>query len=248
MSLKKIILVSFLACTCLHTASAGRSDRGIVSLDGGRTPFMYKGAWMIGGSASGSSYGLYGYGFSVLYGSAGEGYGISFRPGVLHAFADDLAIGVTGLYTRSLVHLESAGVSAGQISLDVEDLYSLGHNYGVAFVLRKFLPLGNEGRFSLYSDAELQLAGGQSKLRNDESGEMKGTYETSFRTALCVNPGIAMYVTPHMALTAGVGMAGIGYARTNQVHNQVATGSGSSFHASYILNLMSLSFGVHYCF
>lgn len=244
----KTILSAFLLCACLFEASAGRKDRGIVSLKEDRTPFMTKGSWTIGGSASGSTYSINNYGLSVIQCSGGSGYGISVKPGCMYAIGNDMAIGITGTYSRNLLDLASAGVSVGQISLDVKNLYSLSHKFGAAFIFRKYLPLGHTGRFTLYVDASLQGSGGQSKIYNREENDIVGTYQTTRGIDLSVNPGLAMYVTPHMMMSLGVGIVGIGYSWTDQVHNQIAEGSRNGFGASYTLNILALSLGVYYCF
>ncbi len=237
-----------LLCASLIPASADRNDRGIVSLKNDRTPFINQGSWIMGGSLSGSTYGISDYGLSVFQGIGGDGYNISVKPGIMYTIKDDVAIGVTGIYDRTLMEIESAGVNIGDISLNIKDYYSLGHHFGGAFVYRRYLPLGQTGRFTIFVDGALQVTFGQNKISNYEGSEIIGTYQSTSKIALCMNPGLEMYVTPHIVLSAGVGIVGIGYSWAKQVHNQIATGTRNGFNSSYMLNLFNLSLGVYYCF
>jgi len=248
MKISRIFLCLTLVCVCGLPAFAGKDDRGIISLKGDKTPFIEKGGWTIGGTASGSTYGATNYQFAVVKGVGGDGYSFSIKPGASYAVLNDLCIGVNALYERNKIDLQSAGISLGKISIDIKDYYLLSHNYGAELLCRKFFPLGNSGRFAIYVDGSLQIGGGQSKITNQTKDTVLGTYQTSCKLGLFVNPGLAMYLTPHCMMNLGVGIFGVDYSWVNQIHNQVDTGSRNGFGASYFLNIFALSFGVHYCF
>lgn len=229
-------------------AMAGRNDRGITSLNAKGEPFMYKGSWAVGGSAGISGAYADKYGFAVIGDINYSGYSIDLKPSVLYALSDDFAIGAMFTYDRRMMDLASAGVSVASINIKVEDYNILKQNFGGAFFCRKYLTLGRQGRFAIFVDGVLHLRGGQGKVTNKQATQIVGTYEKSYSAGLSVNPGLAAYVGKHLVLSAGVGILGIDYSWTNQIHNQVGNGSRNGFGAAYTVNLLSLSVGAHYSF
>ena len=47
-----------------------------------------------------------------------------------------------------------------------------------------------------------------------------------------------------MALELNVGILGLGYTRTKQVHNQITTGQSSSSNMNFKVNILSIGLGV----
>ena len=244
----KVIFATLLLGLYLYPAQAQKSGRGITSLQAKGEPFLRKGGWILGGSASASGHNSDAYRIAVLGGINSIGYNISVKPTFLYAFADDMAIGASAVYKRTSFDLASAGLEVMGASINVQDYISLGHNYGGAFLFRKYMTLGRQGRFAIFIDAQLQLTGGQSKLTDRQNGSVIGTYQTSWDVSLGVNPGLAAYVTNHLVLGASVGILGLDYSWTKQVHNQVSDGSRGAFTGSYALNLLALSLGLYYSF
>lgn len=245
---KKWILTALSLLVWLIPASADKNDRGITSLTDGRAPYVLKGNWTIGGTAYGSSYGINNYKLAIVSGVGGDGYGISAKIGGAYAVLDNFSVGARLLYDRNKMNLASAGVAVSDISLNVDDFYSIQQNIGGEFFCRKYLPLGHSGRFSIFIEAAFQVTGGQGKIQQKQTQGTLGTYETTTKIALNANPGLAMYLTPHFVMDCGVGIVGLGYSWTNQVHNQVASGTRNGFSASYMLNILAISLGVHYSF
>lgn len=233
---------------CGISAFAGRNDRGIISLKGDRTPFALKNGWVAGGSIGYNEYRADNFTLAIIDGIRAKGYGISVKPAFLYTVADDFAIGIQGIYSRDGSDIVSAGLSIKDISLNVKDFDSISQKFGGAFLCRKYFPLGNTGRFAIYIDGRFGYEGGQSKISNNRSGKIVGTYQTSNSISLGVNPGLSMYLTPHMVMGVGLGIVGFGFDWVEQIHNQVARGSRDGFAVSYILNPLALSLGVYYSF
>lgn len=244
----RVILTALLLCLCLYPAQADKGDRGITSLQAKGEPFLRKDGWILGGSASVSGHSSEDYRLAIIGGINTIGYNVSVKPTFLYAIADDMAIGASAVYRRTSFDMASAGLEVMGASINVEDYISLSHNYGGAFLFRKYLTLGQQGRFAIFIDAQLQLTGGQSKLTDRQNGAVVGTYQTSWDVSLGVNPGLAAYITNHLVLGASVGIFGIDYTWSRQTHNQVSQGSKGAFTGSYALNLLALSLGVYYSF
>lgn len=227
---------------------AGNGERGVVSLKPSSVPFMSKGSMLVGGSASGSGHLSDRFGISVVNGINSDGYKFSIKPEFSYAIMDDLCLGVSLLYDRGLFNLASAGLSVESVSINVKDYNSLKQNMGAALFCRKYLPIGKSGRVAIYVDGSLGMSFGQSKLTDRQGLGVVGTFQQSYDVTLGVNPGLAAFLTKHFVLSAGVGIAGVGFSWTDQVHNQVSDGRRSAFSASYTVNLLSLAVGAYYCF
>ena len=243
MNFRRMTATLLLLCLCLFRAEAQKGTRGIVSLEGSPTPFAAKGSWIIGGSVSGNSGASDNYRIAVLGGIDSRNYGFSISPEVSYAIADDLSVGISGFYNRSFSNLASLNLETELFTLDIRDYEALRHNYGAYAFCRKYLTLGNSGRFALYVDAQIGMSAGQGKIRSLQDGAIIGSFHESYCISLGVNPGLAMSVTDRFAIKAGLGIAGISYSWEKQSHNQVASGSACAFGASYIVNPLTLSIG-----
>ena len=220
---------------------ADKNDRGIVRIQSDTVHFAIKGNVIFGGGVSLSHTGSNNYSLAFVDKINYFGYSLSVKPVVMWCVADDLAIGMAPGYTRNLVNLASANLAIESVSVDIQNFYSLSHKYGADLFVRKFLPIGRTGRFAIFVDGTLGFKGGQAKVTDRQGKKIYGTYETSYSVALGVNPGLSAYITDRFNLAAGLGILGVDFSWTNQVHNQVAQGRRSGFGASYIVNLLSLS-------
>jgi len=245
---KKLIFLSIIiACMEIFPSAARNSERGVVTISESK-PFLSKGHAMIGGSAVFSMQKADNYSFAVVSGLNSKNYKLNLTPGFMVALTDDLAIGAVVVYKRNLFDIASAGVKLADTSIDIKDYYSLNQEYGGGFFCRKYLGLGNNGRFAFFVDGILSYTAGQGKIHNNQKGQIVGTYETSGNVGLNVNPGLAAHLGEHFALSAGIGLIGVNYSWVNQTHNQVAQGSRNGFNASYTFNLFALGVGAYYCF
>lgn len=229
-------------------ASAARNDRGIVRMDTTTVPFLKKGDVLFGGTAAGSSYELDDFGMAVVSDVSAMGYRLSFKPDVLFGVSDNLAFGISAVYSRTRLDLESASIGAGDVSLDVMEYRNLEHNYGGALMLRRYLPVGRSGRLALYVDGSLQFTGGEGKMTDRQGDETVGTYGRRYNLSIGVNPGLSVFVSDRLVLSGGLGIAGVGYRWTDQSHNQVWSGERKGVTCSYMLDFLSLSIGLYCCF
>lgn len=244
----RLLASVILLCGAAFPSFAGRTDRGVASFKTDSVFFARKGSIIAGGSLALSNTKSGDFDAAVIRNANCHGYSVNVRPAAMYCIADDLAVGICGIYRRSLTDIASASLGIESLSLDVEDYYALGHKYGGAVFLRKYMPLGRSGRFSLFVDVQAEFLGGQSKITNKRNETVSGTYQTSSTFGLGVNPGVAAYITEHFALGVGLGIVGIEFNRVRQEHNHIDNGTRNAFSASYNLNLLSLSLSAYYCF
>ena len=72
---------------------------------------------------------------------------------------------------------------------------------------------------------------------------MRGTYAKGFDISLGANPGVVGFLTDNIALEINVGILGLSYSHTHQIHNQVATGDTSSSVMNFNINILSIGLG-----
>ena len=86
------------------------------------------------------------------------------------------------------------------------------------------------------------MGGSQARFANDSP--VKGTYETGFSLSLGFSPGIVAFATNNMAVEVNVGVMGISYSHTKQVHNQVTVGKRSASMMNFKVNIFSIGLGM----
>lgn len=154
-----------------------------------------------------------------------------------------MAIGVKFIYSRSLLRIDSGSIKLGSdIDLGVDFYNALQHNYSGAFIWRQYIPLGQNKRFALFNETSLTLGGGQSRFAADSP--IRGTYETNFSASIGISPGLVAFATNNVAFEVNVGVMGLSYTRTRQVHNQVTVGKRTSSQMNFKVNILSIGLGI----
>jgi len=226
------------------SAEAQRYDRGY---DMSSTAvYAPKGSFMIGGNARFSSHGMKEYEFLVIDGINSTGYSISASPMFLYMIKDNIGVGAMFTYDRYMLDMDSASLSVSEISMSLKEYYRLSQTFGAAVLFRPYIPLGYKGRFSMF--AEVRFGGQMGRIKNtaEISSQTKGTYTEKNKVYVSVNPGFSAFITNHLAMELSIGMLGLHYNWTHQVHNQVSTGNSDAANASFMINPASISVGFAY--
>lgn len=222
-----------------------RSTRGLTSLT---NRFVPKGQWVAGISASYSTHTNDSYNFLVIDNINSDGYNFKISPLLAYAVRDNMAVGAKFIYSRSLLQIDNGEINLGDddtgINLSVDLYHALRHTYSVGLIWRQYIPLGRSKRFALFNEASLTLGGGQARFAADTP--VRGTYETSFTGSIGVSPGLVAFATNNLAFELNVGVMGISYTRTRQVHNQVTVGKRSSSMLNLKVNILSIGLGVSF--
>lgn len=220
-----------------------REERGLTSRS---TLFVPKGQWVFGGTASYSTHSNDNYSFLIIEGIDSEGHTFRVSPMIGYALHDNMIVGGRFIYDRTLLRVEKARVSMGDdesgVDIGVDQYYALEHSYTGAIFWRQYIPLGGSRRFAIFTDMQLAAGGTQAKFAMDQP--VKGTYETGYRLSLGVLPGLVAFATNNMAIEVSVGVMGINYSNTKQVHNQVEVGRRTSSNMNFKVNLFSIGLGM----
>lgn len=225
------------------TINEKRRQRGLTDT---HNLFVPRGQWIFGGTASYSAHSNDSYRFLVIEGIESEGYTFRISPMVAYAFRNNMALGARFAYGRTLLKLDKANLSLGDedsgINLQAKDFYSLKHSYTISVIWRQYIPLGRSKRFALFNETQLSVGGSQARFANDSP--VKGTYETGYSLSLGFSPGIVAFATNNMAVEVNVGVMGISYSHTKQVHNQVTVGKRSASMMNFKVNIFSIGLGM----
>lgn len=207
--------------------------------------FVPKGQWITGVSVSYSQSNQNKYQFLVVENLSGDTYSFSVTPMVMYAFANDMAAGLKVGYNRSLTKLEQADIVLdSETGYGVDHLYRLAHNYYVMGALRNYFSLGNSTRFGLFTETQVQLGGGQSKMTTGVGSDLSGTYSTTFHASVGLAPGMSVFLNNYSALEVNVGVLGFSYTSTRNKRDQIYESSYSVKSARFHINLFSITFGV----
>lgn len=225
------------------TINEMRRERGLTDT---HNLFVPKGQWIFGGTASYSTHTNKGYQFLVIEGINSKGYTFRVSPMIAYAFRDNMALGGRFIYSRTLLKLDNAELNFGSeesgTNLVAKDYYSLKQTYSAAAIWRQYIPLGRNKRFALFNEMQLSAGGTQARFANDSP--VKGTYETGYTLSLGISPGIVAFATNNMAVEVNVGVMGITYNHTKQVHNQVTVGKRNSSMMNFKINIFSIGLGM----
>ena len=208
--------------------------------------FVPKGQWIFGGTASYSTHSNKSYQFLLIEGIDSKGYTFKISPMIAYAVRNNMALGGRFIYSRSLLKLDKAAINFGDegsnVNLAAQDYYSLQHSYQVAAIWRQYIPLGRSKRFALFN--EMSLAGGGTEARFANGSPVKGTYETGYTLSLGISPGIIAFATNNMAVEVNVGVMGITFNHSEQVHNQVSVGERNLSQMNFKVNIFSIGLGM----
>lgn len=220
-----------------------RRERGLTDT---HNLFVPKGQWIFGGTASYSTHTNQGYQFLIVEGINSKGYTFRVSPLIAYAFRDNMALGGRFIYSRTLLKLDKAELHIGDeesgTNIEARDFYSLRQSYTAAAIWRQYIPLGRNKRFALFNEMQLSAGGTQARFANDSP--VKGTYETGYTVSLGISPGIVAFATNNMAVEVNVGVMGITYSHTKQVHNQVTVGKRNTSMMNFKVNIFSIGLGM----
>lgn len=207
--------------------------------------FVPKGQWITGVSVSYSQSNQNNYQFLILQGVSGDTYSLKVSPMVLFTFKNDMAAGGKFGYNRQLTKIEKAElVLDPDMSIDVDHLYRLSHNYYGMAVMRNYFSLGKSRRFGIFTEAQLEFGGGQAKLMTGLGEDLTGNYESNFNLGIGLAPGMAIFLNNFAALEVNVGVLGFEYNHTKTITDQIYVAHRKTQTAIFKVNLFSITFGV----
>ncbi len=207
--------------------------------------FIPKGQWITGVSVSYSQSDQDNYQFFIVENLNGDTYTFKVSPMLLFAFRDDMAAGGRFAYSRSRTRLKSADVVLDpETGYNVDHLFSISHSYAMTGAFRMYLSLGDNTRFGLFNELQLEIGGGQSKIANGMGRDLTGTYERHFDFSVGLAPGVVVFLNNYSAIEVNVGVLGYNYSSTKSTTDQIYVAHRHMRNANFKINLFSIMFGV----
>lgn len=237
-------LVTFLA---IAVSAVLMPVRGQVEFKRGleQISFIPKGQWITGVSVSFSQSNQNKYQFLIIENIGGDSYTFKVSPMLMYCFKDNLAAGGKFAYTRTRTRLDNATVKIdSETDYNVENLYSISHNYSVMGAFRNYVSLGHSRRFAFFNEVQLQVGGGQSKVANGKGSDFTGTFQNSWNVSLGLAPGMVMFLNNYSAIEVNVGVLGFSYNHTKATTDRIYDADYNSKSARFKINLFSITFGV----
>ena len=207
--------------------------------------FIPKGQWITGVSVSYSQSNQSDYQFLVVENLNGDTYNFKVSPMLMYCFKDNLAAGGRFAYTRSKVDLRSADVILdSETEYNVDNLYSIAQNWCGTAAFRNYISLGNNRRFGMFNEVQLEIGGGESKICNGSGDDLTGTYSRNFSLNVGLAPGMIMFLNNYSAIEVNVGVLGFTYTSSKSTTDRVYVAHSDSRRANFKINLFSITFGV----
>lgn len=207
--------------------------------------FIPKDQWITGVSVSYSQSNQDNYQFLVFEEISGETYTFKVSPMLMYCFKDNLAAGGRFAYTRTKVQLDRADVVIdSETDYDIDNLYSISQNYYGTAAFRNYISLGNNRRFGMFNEVQLEIGGGESKVYNGLGDDLSGTFSRNFSMNIGLAPGMIMFLNNYSAIEVNVGVLGFSYTRTKSVTDRIYVAHSDSRKANFKINLFSITFGV----
>ena len=244
--MRRYIIIFAMLVLGAFCAEAQHYDRGYETVPS--SPFIPKGTWSFGGTAKYTQHVNDDYNLMIINGINSTGYNVSVNPKLIYHFKDNMGVGLRFSYDRSMLDLTSADISVSDITMGAKDCYQINHKYSAHGVYRAYIPLGNAKRIAMYADVLLGGSFKQGKTFNAGGTYADGTYTTSSVLELAVDPGVIAFLSERLAFELNVGIFGVNYSWTNQIHNQVDAGYNDSTSAGFMVNLLSIGVGLSYYF
>ncbi len=254
--LKRLLMLAAIVCSTasLHAQDSSASDRSAERESRGLTSynnaFVAKGQWAVGASMSYSTHSNDNFNLVIIENIESTGYNFDVSSMFAYAFADNNSVGARVNYSRNLLRLDNSDVIIGDeestsgVNFSLDDCYLLTHSYSMMAILRQYIPLGNNKRFALYNEVQLEGGGSQSKYSYDSP--VQGTYSSTTSFGLNFAPGVTAFISNRVALEINVGAMGFNFSKTTQTHNQVYTGESSTNMFNFKVNILSMGFGITY--
>lgn len=235
------LLIIIIAFVCALPSSAQRPFARKLE----QVSFVPKGAWVAGVSVSYSQSDNDNYQFLIIEKIDGDTYSFKVSPTVMFCFKDNMTAGGRFSYNRSRTRLNSADVVIdSENSYNVDNLYSISHNYFGTALFRNYISLGSSTRFGLFIEGQFQLGGGQSKIISGSGKDITGTYERNFQLNVGVAPGLSVFLNNYSAIEVNVGVLGFNYNHTTSLTDRIYVANRHSQKANFNVNLFSITFGV----
>lgn len=225
----------------LKDLKLGRYDRGLFNF-----LFIPKGMWTLGLTASYGKFSTEDLGlFDVVSDIDISAHAFSIKPYFSYAFKNNITAGLRLEYSNTYGSIGSFGLDIDEdMSFNIHDVGYRSESYAAALLLTQYIGLTRRGRFGVFNEAQLKLAGGTTDFNRPYNGEMRNTHNNNIEASLTYSPGLCVFVMPQVSCNLSFGVFGFYINHTRQWENGERIGSRTTSGANFRFNIFNISFGL----
>ena len=225
----------------LKDRNLGRYDRGLFNY-----LFIPKGIWQLGLTASYGEFSTANLEILDLVSDVDfNGHIFSIKPSVSYFVGNNSSIGLRFGYTAGTASIGSFNVDIDDdMSFNLHDIMYKSKNYTGSIVYTHYLGITRRGRFGIFNEVELALAGGSSDFHRPYGGELRRTHTNVFQAGLNFSPGISVYILEPLSFNVSFGVFGLNIKHEKQTVDDVPMGERTTSGANFRFNIFNINFGI----
>ena len=225
----------------LKSRNLGRYDRGLFNF-----LFIPKGIWQLGITASYGEFSTEDLQILDLVSDIDfKGRIFSVRPYFSYFFKNNVSLGVRLGYTDGKADIGAFNVDIDEdMSFNLHDIMYRSQNYSASVTLTQYLGITRKGRFGVFNEVELALAGGKSDFHRPYNNELRKTHTDIFELGLNFSPGICVYVMEQLSFNVSFGVFGLNLKHEKQKVNDEPSGERTTSGANFRFNIFNINFGI----
>ena len=225
----------------LKDRNLGRYDRGLFNY-----LFIPRGVWQIGLTAS---YGEFSTSDLQILDLVSDidfnGKIWSIRPYFSYFLRSNLSLGLRLGYTKGEANVGSFNVDIDEdMSFNLHDITYRSENYSASITFTQYLGIARRGRFGVFNEVELALAGGKADFHRPFNGEMRRTHTDTYSAALNFSPGVCVFVLDQVSFNVSLGVFGLNLKHEKQKVNDEEMGWRTTSGANFRFNIFNINFGL----
>lgn len=225
----------------LKDRNLGRYDRGLFNY-----LFIPKGIWQIGLTASYGEFSTENLQILDLVSDIDfKGKLWSIKPYFQYFLKSNISLGLRLGYTQGKASIGSFNVDIDEdMSFKLRDIYYKSNDYSASLTFTQYLGIARRGRFGVFNEVELALAGGNSDFNRPYNGQLRKTHTTQFQAALNFSPGVCVFVLDQISFNVSLGVFGLNIKHEKQKVDGEELGWRTTSGANFRFNLFNINFGI----
>lgn len=225
----------------LKDRNLGRYDRGLFNY-----LFIPKGIWQMALTASYGEFSTEDLQILDLVSDIDfNGHIFSIKPAFSYFVANNSSIGLRFGYTSGKAALGRLNVDLGDdMNFDLMDIMYRSKDYSAAFTYTHYLGITRRGRFGIFNEVELAVAGGSSDFNRPYEGKLRRTHTNVLQGSLNFSPGLCVYILEPLSFNISFGVFGLNIKHEKQTVDDEPAGERTTSGANFRFNIFNINFGI----